>query len=83
MKKFFEPFDVNPDPEHIDIPNYDRLGVITGITFPECQNSDTVRIHIAPTGTNIQNRSNIPLFTIAAFIPIENLHFKNSAINSI
>lgn len=47
MKKFFEPFDVNPDPEHIDVPNYDRLGVITGITFPECQNSDTVRIHIA------------------------------------
>lgn len=44
MKKLFEPFDVNPDPEHID---YDRLGVITGITFPECQNSDTVRIHIA------------------------------------
>ncbi len=47
MKKFFEPFDVNPDPEHIDIPDYSRLGVITGITFPECQNSDTVRIHIA------------------------------------
>lgn len=47
MKKFFEPFDVNPDPEHIDVPNYDRLGVITRITFPECQNSDTVRIHIA------------------------------------
>lgn len=47
MKKFFEPFDVNPDPEHIDVPNYDRLGVITGITFPECQKSDTVRIHIA------------------------------------
>lgn len=47
MKKFFEPFDVNPDPEHIDIPDYDRLGFITGITFPECQNSDTVRIHIA------------------------------------
>lgn len=44
MKKFFESFDVNPEPEHID---YDRLGVITGITFPECQNSDTVRIHIA------------------------------------
>lgn len=47
MKKFFESFDVNPDPEHIDIPDYDRLGVITGITFPECQNNDTVRIYIA------------------------------------
>lgn len=47
MKKLFEPFDVNTDPEHIDIPDYERLGVITGITFPECPNNDTVRIHVA------------------------------------